>query len=117
MIRNELKELLPDGWEKEFKYRKNWDPEGYSVATFKLNETDKRETILVKNDKTSDIMDYFFDDTPPEYQINLKAAVKFFTEEERDCYILTKDYLISGGGFGKKFKNCRFKYGNYLRTN
>ena len=104
MIRNNLKDLLPEGWESEFKHREDWDPEGYSVAAFKLNETDKRETVLAKNDKTSDIMDYFFDDTPLGYQINLKKAIKFFTGEERDGYFLTKDYMISGNGFGKKFK-------------
>lgn len=104
MIRNELKELLPKGWESMFKHRDDWDPEDYSVGVFKLNESDKRETVLAKNDKTSDIMDYFFDDTPLSYQINLKKAIKFFTGLDKSEYILTKDYMISGGGFGKKFK-------------
>lgn len=104
MLRNELKELLPKDWEKEFKHRKNWDPEGYSVAAFKLNESDKHETVLAKFDETGDIMDYFFDDKSPSYQINLKAALGFLIGEEKDGYSLTKDYMISGKGFGKKFK-------------
>ena len=71
MIRNELKDLLPEGWESMFKHRKDWDPEGYSVAAFKLKKEDKRETVLAKFDETGDIMDYFFDDKPDEYIINL----------------------------------------------
>lgn len=96
MIRNELKELLPDGWESMFKHRESWDPEGYSVAAFKLKETDKRETVLAKFDKTGDIMDYFFDDKPDNYEISLEKTIKFFTGID-NCkdFILTKDYKIS----------------------
>lgn len=102
MIRNELKDLLPEGWESMFKHRENWDPEGYSVAAFKLKETDKRETVLAKFDKTNDIMDYFFDDKSDEYIVDLGRAIKFFLKRnDNNSYKLSKNYIIYGGNFGK----------------
>lgn len=98
MIRNELKELLPKGWESMFKHRDDWDPEGYSVGIFKLNESDKRETVLAKNDKTSDIMDYFFDDNL-NFEITLDKASLFFTGKKNTRNIRLKDYSI------KRYKN------------
>lgn len=108
MIRNELKDLLPEGWESMFKHRKDWDPEGYSVAAFRLKETDKREIVLAKFDKTNDIMDYFFDDKPNNYEIgdDIKRVLKFMigSEVNNTKYRIKKDYMICGGNFGGNFK-------------
>ena len=104
MLKNNLKNELPLGWENMFKHREDWDPEGYSVGVFKLQGYE-RELVLARNDKTFDIMDYFFDDTPPNYQINLKMAIKFITGKISDKYTITKDYIIFGGGFKKEGKN------------
>lgn len=102
MLRNELKEILPVGWKKEFKHRKDWDPEGYSVAAFKLKETDKRETVLAKFDETEDIMDYFFDDKPYNYEFDLDKALRnFLNKDNNNLYKFSKEYIIYGGNFGK----------------
>lgn len=102
MLRNNLKELLPDGWESMFKHRENWDPEGYSVAAFKLKETDKREIVLAKFDKTGDVMDYFFDDKPDDYIVDLNKAIKNFLKRgSNNSYRFSKKYIIYGGNFGK----------------
>ena len=103
MIRNELKDLLPEGWEKEFKHREDWDPTGYSVAAFKLNEKDKREIVLAKFDETDDIMDYFFDDKSEDYETDLNFAIRHILGKENDLgYKINKSYIILGKYFKKK---------------
>lgn len=111
MIRNELKDLLPEGWESIFKHRENWDPEGYSVAAFKLKETDKRETVLAKFDETGDIMDYFFDDKLSEYEIDLNPIINSFYGYTYEKGFILKDYSISRNG--SKFKPLK----DYSRDN
>lgn len=114
MIRNELKELLPNGWESMFKHRENWDPEGYSVASFKLKETDKRETVLAKFDKTGNIMDYFFDDKLSDYEIDLNPIVESFLGYTYKNGFILKDYSISKNG--SKFKPLKDYCNDKIKT-
>lgn len=67
MIRNDLKELLPENWRSMFSHR-FCDPENYEVGVFTIEE---KEKILVLNPDTLDIMEYFFDDKPDDYWIDL----------------------------------------------
>lgn len=95
MIRNELKEKLPDNWKEKFKHRDLWDPDGYGVASFDLGG--EREKVLAINFKTEDIMDYFFDDKPDDEWISLDRAVKILSKKEATTYYkINKRYFVLG---------------------
>ena len=95
MIRNELKEKLPDNWKEKFKHRDLWDPEGYGVAIFDLGG--EREKVLAINFATEDIMEYFFDDLPDDEWISLDRAVKILSKKETTTYYkINKRYFVLG---------------------
>ena len=71
MLRNDLKELLPKNWRLMFSHR-FCDPENYEVGVFIIEE---KEKILVLNPDTLDIMEYFFDDKPDDYWIDLGIII------------------------------------------
>ena len=99
MLRNDLKPLLGDNWRSKFVHRDLWDPEGYGVASFDLGGD--RETALVINLATEDIMEYFFDDLPDDEWISLD---RFFIKEsfsENCSYYINSNYSVKNVNSGK----------------
>lgn len=107
MIRNDLKELLPENWRSMFSHR-SCDPENYEVGVFTIEE---KEKILVLNPDTLDIMEYFFDDKPDDYWIDLE----FFFKQEKErfnkvnkidgIYFINKNYEIKKSNKIEKLTN------------
>lgn len=93
MIRNDLKELLPENWRSIFSHR-FCDPENYEVGVFTIEE---KEKILVLNPDTLDIMEYFFDDKPDDYWIDLEFFFKLEKEKFKkntNKFFISKNYLL-----------------------
>lgn len=111
MIKNDLKSELPLGWENMFNHREDWDPEGYSVGVFKLPKYE-RELVLARNDKTFDIMEYFFDDIP-DIEISLDRLILFFAGRKNTANIKLKEYSISRHG---KYKLLSDYYNNNIKS-
>lgn len=58
-------------------------------------------------------MDYFFDDKPDEYIIDLDKAIKLFLKKSsNNSYGFSKNYIIYGGNFGKDGTNLNEKVSN-----
>ena len=102
MLKNEIKTLLPGEWKSMFKHRDYIDPPGYSVGIVRLIDSID-EILLVKNDNTDDIMEYFYDDI--SNSINLDWLIRRYeylgrlTSDQANRnigkYTITKDYILS----------------------
>lgn len=130
MIINEIKESLPDNWEERFIHREGIDPLNYEVGIFPSeNETDLPLT-LVRNPVSGDIMEYFYDDVPEDYLIDLfpifKSRLNVLKEygiSPQGKYFTNKKYdIITSIEENKNYKQRNFlkikreKRGNYPRV-
>ena len=89
MIVNELKPLLGDNWKEKFVHR-DCDPEGYSVGIFE-------DKVLVLNQTTEDLMDYFYDDLDTNSWINIDLALSIVVGKPLiGCGSINKEYLYKG---------------------
>lgn len=103
MIRNDLKELLPENWRSMFSHR-FCDPENYEVGIFTIEE---KEKILVLNPDTHDIMEYFFDDKPDDYWIDLEFFFKLEKERFNKVNKIDGIYFINKNYEVKKFNKIK----------
>lgn len=90
MLRNDLKQQLPEGWETQFKHHELYPENYYDVAEFEINGKNK---ILVLNRNTMDLMEYYYDDIPDDQWIDLE---KFFINKNinipKGTYKINKRY-------------------------
>lgn len=111
MLRNDLKQSLPENWRDLFKHR-YCDPEDYEVAVFPSKEQSELPKTLVLNPNTLDIMDYFYDDVPNDYQISLVQVLNRLKPEldwSKSIYLITKDFNLfkSSNNKSRDIKNLK----------
>lgn len=96
MLRNDLKQSLPENWRDLFKHR-YCDPEDYEVAVFPSKEQSELPKTLVLNPNTLDIMDYFFDDKPDDYWINISKQLSYYHKNKdisKISHVINKKFDI-----------------------
>lgn len=89
MIKNELKDKLPEGWREKFVHR-DCDQANYEFAMFEIDGENK---ILVRNPDTDDIMDYYYDDFDGWIDI---GKCKSIGKDTNKYYINSKLYIKLG---------------------
>lgn len=106
MLRNDLKQQLPEGWEDQFKHHESCPEDYYDVAEFEINGSKK---ILVFNRNTMDLMEYYYDDIPDDQWINLeKYFIHFMKIKNVINYYINKNLKIynSSNKLERDFKSC-----------
>ena len=88
MIRNDLKEKLPEGWREKFVHR-DCDQANYEFAMFEINGKNK---ILVRNPDTDDIMEYYYDDFDGKISVSGFIESMGYKEQDRRKYYIDRDY-------------------------
>ena len=106
MIRNELKEKLPEGWRDIFIHRE-CDQRNYEFGIF---EIEGKEVILVRNPDTDDIMDYYYDDFGGKWIEIDKRIIKILINKETK----SKVYISSDGKYIKHFGRKKRKLSSKL---
>ena len=88
MIRNDLKEKLPEDWREKFIHR-DCDQANYEFAMFEIGGENK---ILVRNPDTDDIMEYYYDDFDGKISVSGFIESMGYKEQDRRKYYIDRDY-------------------------
>jgi hypothetical protein len=88
MIRNELKDKLPEGWREKFVHR-DCDQANYEFAMFEIDGENK---ILVRNPDTDDIMEYYYDDFDGKISMSGFIESMGYKEQDKRKYYIDRDY-------------------------